>query len=118
MLYNRVTMKKDNAMIQIKKGALEFCVLAVIAREEHYGYEIVKVLNSHGLATPEGTIYPLLARLKKEGLVTASWREQEQGNPRKYYHITGPGEAALDNFRKSWPLFTLAVDNVLDGGSM
>lgn len=109
-------MKKDNALIQIKKGALEFCVLAVIAREERYGYEIVKILNSHGLATPEGTIYPLLARLKKEGLVTASWREREQGNPRKYYRVTGTGVTALEEFKESWSEFTETVNSVLMGG--
>jgi PadR family transcriptional regulator, regulatory protein PadR len=109
-------MKKDNALIQIKKGALEFCVLAVIAREERYGYEIVKILNDHGLITAEGTIYPLLSRLKKEGLVTASWREPEQGNPRKYYRVTGTGEAALEEFRGSWSEFTGAVNDILMGG--
>lgn len=109
-------MKKENALIQIKKGALEFCVLAVIARQERYGYEIIKILNTHGLATPEGTIYPLLARLKKEGLVTASWREREQGNPRKYYRVTDMGEGALEEFKESWSEFTESVDNVLKGG--
>lgn len=103
-------------MIQIKKGALEFCVLAVIAREERYGYEIVKILGEHGLATSEGTIYPLLARLKKEGLVTAAWREPEQGNPRKYYRVTGAGEAALAEFKQSWSEFTGSVNNVVEGG--
>jgi PadR family transcriptional regulator PadR len=109
-------IKKENAMIQIKKGALEFCVLAVIAREERYGYEIVKILNEHGLTTPEGTIYPLLARLKKEGLVTATWRETAQGNPRKYYRVTGKGKTALDEFKRSWSEFTETVNNILKGG--
>lgn len=106
-------MKKENALIQIKKGALEFCVLAVIAREERYGYEIVKILGEHGLATPEGTIYPLLARLKKEGLVAGAWRTPERGSPRKYYRVTGAGEAALREFKQSWSEFTASVDNIL-----
>jgi PadR family transcriptional regulator PadR len=99
------------------KGALEFCVLAVIARQERYGYEIVKILNDHRLFTPEGTIYPLLARLKKEGLVTATWRKPEQGMPRKYYRVTGKGEAALEEFKQSWLEFTGAVNKVLEGGA-
>ena len=109
-------IKKDNALIQIKKGALEFCVLAVIAGGERYGYEIVKILNEYGLVTPEGTIYPLLARLKKDGLVTASWREPEQGNPRKYYRVTAAGEAALAEFKQSWSEFAGSVNKVLKGG--
>lgn len=104
-------------MIQIKKGALEFCVLAVIARKEGYGYEIVKVLNEYGLSTPEGTIYPLLARLKKEGLVIATWREAPQGNPRKYYRITLKGKTALEEFKRNWSEFTDCVNSILYGGS-
>ncbi|MBT9145272.1 MAG: hypothetical protein DDT42_01142 [candidate division WS2 bacterium] len=106
-------MNKDNAIIQIKKGALEYCVLAVIAREENYGYQIVKILGEHGLITPEGTIYPLLARLKKDGLVTAAWRAPKQGSPRKYYRITDAGDAALKEFRLSWSDFAGSVDCVL-----
>ena len=111
-------MKKEIALTQIKKGALEFCVLAVIARQERYGYEIVKILNEYGLITPEGTIYPLLARLKKEGAVTASWREPEQGNPRKYYRVTSMGENALEEFKNSWGEFTEAVNSILKGGTV
>lgn len=110
-------MKQNNPFTQIKKGALEYCVLAVIARGEQYGYEIVKLLGEQGLNTPEGTIYPLLARLKKEALVTASWREAENGNPRKYYAITAKGEEALAEFKESWSEFTESVDNILRGGS-
>jgi len=107
-------MKQDNALIQIKKGALEFCVLAVITGEnERYGYEMMKILGEYGLVIPEGTIYPLLARLRKDGLVTATWREPEQGNPRKYYRITRSGEVALKEFKQNWLEFTGSVNNVL-----
>ncbi|HOL17973.1 MAG TPA: PadR family transcriptional regulator [Bacillota bacterium] len=109
-------MKPNNPFTQIKKGTLEYCVLAVIARGEQYGYEIVKILQEQGLNTPEGTIYPLLARLKKDGLVTAVWREAESGNPRKYYTITARGEEALAEFRASWSEFKTVVDNILRGG--
>lgn len=111
-------MEKENALIQIKKGALEYCVLAVIARKERYGYEIVKILGEQRLATPEGTIYPLLARLKKDGLVTAAWRTPERGSPRKYYRVTGAGEAALREFKQSWSEFTASVNNVLSQGGL
>lgn len=109
-------MKPNNSFIQIKKGALEYCVLAVIARGEQYGYEIVKILGEQGLNTPEGTIYPLLARLRKERLVTAVWREAESGNPRKYYTITNRGKEALAEFKESWSEFKVVVDNILRGG--
>ncbi len=80
------------------------------------GTKVTKILNEQGLATPEGTIYPLLARLKKEGLVTADWRESAQGNPRKYYRITGAGESALEDFQRSWSGFMVSVDNIIREG--
>lgn len=110
-----MAMKRDNTLIQIKKGVLEFCVLAVIARGERYGYEVVKLLGGHGLVTPEGTIYPLLARLKREGYVTSYWRESAQGGARRYYRITGRGEKALDEFRASWVDFARSVNDALGG---
>lgn len=116
MLYNAL-MELTNPLIQIKKGALEFCVLALIARGESYGYEIVKVLDEEGLTTPEGTVYPLLARLQKEALVTSSWRQMGEGNPRKYYQITWKGEAALALFREHWKEFVNTVDLILEGGT-
>jgi PadR family transcriptional regulator PadR len=120
MLYN-ASMELANPLIQIKKGALDFCVLALIARGESYGYEIVKTLGEQGLTTSEGTVYPLLARLQKEGLVIArgessAWRQMDEGNPRKYYRITGKGEAALALFKEHWVEFVGTVDQVLEGG--
>lgn len=115
MLYNAF-MELTNPLIQIKKGALDFCVLALLARGESYGYELVKTLGEQGLATSEGTIYPLLARLQKEGLVLSSWRQMDEGNPRKYYRITEKGITALALFRKHWAEFAGKVDQILKGG--
>lgn len=115
MLYN-ASMELTNPLIQIKKGALEFCVLALIGRGESYGYEIVKALGERGLATSEGTVYPLLARLQREALVTSAWRQMGEGNPRKYYRITVKGEAALALFREHWGEFVSSVDLILQGG--
>lgn len=108
-------MKKDKSLIQIKKGALEFCALAVIAEGEKYGYEIVKVLTDRGLTTHEGTIYPLLSRLHKEGLIHAEWRESNSSVPRKYYRTTQEGHLALNEFKASWVHFSRAVDGILWG---
>lgn len=115
LLYN-ASMELTNPLIQIKKGALDFCVLALIARGESYGYEIVKTLGEQGLTTTEGTVYPLLARLQREGLVTSAWRQMGEGNPRKYYRITRKGEAALVLFREHWGEFVCNVDQILKGG--
>lgn len=114
MLYNAL-MELTNPLIQIKKGALDFCVLALIARGESYGYEIVKTLEEQGLTTTEGTVYPLLARLQKEGLVISAWRQMGEGNPRKYYRITDKGKAALILFQEHWVEFVDAVNQVLRG---
>jgi PadR family transcriptional regulator PadR len=98
---------------QLRKGTLEYCVLALVARRERYGFELVRALGA-GLVTSEGTIYPLLSRLKKEGYVVTTWREGEEGPPRKYYAITPQGQAVLDAFRVEWRRFRTAVDSLVE----
>lgn len=101
---------------QLRRGALEYCVLALLATEERYGFELVRTLGSvDGMVTSEGTVYPLLSRLKRDGLVTTTWRESESGPPRKYYAITADGRAALGRFAEEWARFTSAVDTFLTG---
>lgn len=101
---------------------LEHCVLAVVRDSESYGFDIVRRLSRNGgLVTSEGTMYPLLSRLRRDGLVTTTWRESEAGPPRRYYRITDEGRRALDLFTAEWQSFTKAVDAVLvhrstDGG--
>ena len=99
--------------MQIKKGALEYCVLAVIAEGEKYGYEIVRVLAERGLTTQEGTIYPLLSRLSKDDMVTSLWRETGGSIPRKYYRVSPKGMVALREFKTNWQQFAQAVDGIL-----
>ncbi|MDW7651880.1 MAG: PadR family transcriptional regulator [Bacillota bacterium] len=106
-------MKNNNSLVQIKKGALEYCVLAVINEGEKYGYEIVKILTQRGMTTREGTIYPLLSRLLKDRLVEAAWRETDGGVPRKYYLITDKGLASLREFKESWSEYSEIVDSIL-----
>lgn len=102
---------------QMRKGTLEYCVLAMLAKQERYGFELVRALGEvDGLVTSEGTIYPLLSRLKKEGHVTTTWRESQEGPPRKYYATTPQGEAVLNDFRREWRRFRLAVDSLVDEG--
>jgi PadR family transcriptional regulator, regulatory protein PadR len=102
---------------QLRKGALEYCVLALLKERERYGFELVRTLGeTDALVTSEGTIYPLLSRLKREGHVTTTWRESDEGPPRKYYAITPQGETVLDAFRQEWHRFRGAVDSLIDRG--
>lgn len=99
---------------QLRRGALEYCVMALIRDVPRYGFDLVRELSeAEGLLTSEGTIYPLLSRLRKEGLVTTSWQESESGPPRRYYALTTDGRAALDRFVQDWTRFRDGVDRVL-----
>lgn len=101
-------------LTELRRGVLEYCVLAVVRPKESYAFDIVRVLSgAGGLVTSEGTIYPLLSRLRRDGFVTTTWRESEAGPPRRYYRITRQGERALDAFVRDWGRFSDAVDDVL-----
>lgn len=101
----------------MRRGAIEFCVLALLDQRQHYGFELVQQLSrADGLLTSEGTIYPLLSRLRREGLVETEWRESTSGPPRKYYRLTGDGRAALERYRGQWAQFRDAVDSIVSHG--
>lgn len=100
---------------ELSRGVVEHCVLALLREGESYAFELVRVLGSRGLVTSEGTIYPLLARLRRDGLVSTTWRESVTGPPRRYYQITGTGQAVLDGFLADWTDFRDAVDAILAG---
>ena len=100
---------------ELSRGVVEHCVLALIRDDESYAFEIVRVLGARGLVTSEGTIYPLLARLRRDGLVTTVWRESDTGPPRRYYRITDDGRRVLDTFVADWTRFRDAVDALLPG---
>ena len=106
---------KDSAVTQLRRGAVEHCVLALLQEEERYGYDLVSELAEAGLLASEGTIYPLLSRLRKDGLVTTSWRESASGPPRRYYSLSAEGRAALADFTRSWTAFKASVDQILAG---
>ncbi len=86
----------------IRKGLLEFAVLRVIAAEKLYVAEMLQRLASTEFSTQEGTLYPLLSRLRREQLVDYEWQESEAGPPRKYYRLTEPGRHALDELQGYW----------------
>ncbi len=93
-------------------------MLALLGEEERYGFDIVRTLGAiDGMVTAEGTLYPLLARLKRDGHVSTRWRESDAGPPRKYYAITSEGRRALAEFTAQWRLFRDAVDSILGKGT-
>lgn len=102
-------------LAQLRRGSIQYCVLALLRDEDRYGFELTRALTEYdGLVTSEGTVYPLLARLRTEGLVETNWRESTQGPPRRYYRLTPDGREALGAFVAQWRRFRDAIDGVLD----
>ncbi|MER5638033.1 PadR family transcriptional regulator [Kitasatospora sp. NPDC002227] len=102
---------------QLRKGVLEYCVLALLRDGPRYGVELLQELGRfHALATSQGTIYPLLSRLRRAGLADTFLRDSASGPSRRYYTLTAEGRAALAEFTTLWPAFRVAVDHVLAPG--
>ncbi|ACJ78352.1 PadR family transcriptional regulator [Bacillus paranthracis] len=105
-------MKKSTQML---KGVLDGCILSIIQEGEIYGYELKEKLHNYGFHSfSEGTIYPLLLRMQKEGLVTSVLRESTTGPKRKYYALSKMGEKELDKFKERWDDLKLFVENVIN----
>lgn len=98
----------------MRKGVLEYCILAVIAQEEIYASDILGKLKEAKLIVVEGTLYPLLTRLKNAELLSYRWEESQQGPPRKYYAITDKGREFLTELDKTWKILTEAVDKATE----
>ncbi|MFA4995581.1 MAG: PadR family transcriptional regulator [Patescibacteria group bacterium] len=97
---------------QLKKGVLEMCVLTVLERKDCYGYELVSDI-SKTIAISEGTIYPLLRRLKNEEYVDTYLQESTDGPPRKYYRLTKKGKVASEELLKEWKEFNININQLL-----
>jgi DNA-binding PadR family transcriptional regulator len=118
MMSCMVPIEASKLMTQMRRGAIEYCVLALLRRREWYGFELAHALaEADGLVTSEGTIYPLLSRLRRDGVVDSSWRESPQGPPRRYYSLTSDGMAALSAFAEQWATFRDTVDRLLTEGT-
>ena len=91
-----------NAKSQMRKGMLEYCILLLLKRQPAYASDIIQQLKEAELLVVEGTLYPLLTRLKKDGLLAYEWQESTQGPPRKYYELTADGRQFLDDLDKAW----------------
>jgi len=95
-------MKIENTKAQMRKGILEFCILSILSRDDAYTSEILAILKEAKLIVVEGTIYPLLTRLKKGGLLSYRWEESTSGPPRKYYTLTETGTLFLKELNTTW----------------
>lgn len=103
-----------NTLTQLRRGTVEYCVLALLREEERYGFDLVRALSRiDGMVVSEGTIYPLLSRLRRDNLVATFWRESDAGPPRRYYRLTEAGQEALADFTAEWIRFRSAVDALL-----
>ena len=115
MQYSGVAMMvDDNWTTQLRKGVLELCILNIAGHSRVYGYDIVKQLRGlDGLVISEGTIYPILSRLKRDGLVRTSLEESPEGPARKYYELTRRGEQLRDDMNAYWTLLAEGVSDLM-----
>lgn len=106
-------MTVENTKAQMRKGVLELCVLSIIAQEEAYPSDIIEKLKEAKLIVVEGTLYPLLSRLKNAGLLDYTWKESSSGPPRKYYFITEEGSIFKNELVETWEELVVAVQSSL-----
>jgi PadR family transcriptional regulator PadR len=104
-------MISDNTQTQMRKGILEYCILSIISRGEIYASDIIEELKAAKLLVVEGTLYPLLTRLKNNGLLTYNWQESTSGPPRKYYQLSEIGSEILNQLDHTWADLSYAVEN-------
>jgi PadR family transcriptional regulator PadR len=105
-------MKIENSKAQMKKGVLEYCILAIIDKKDCYASEIIHELKEAKMIVVEGTLYPLLTRQKNAGLLSYRWEESRQGPPRKYYTLTEKGKNHLRELDGSWKELQQAVAQI------
>ena len=103
----------ENTKAQMRKGSLEFCIMLIISKGEVYASDILKDLKKADLIVVEGTLYPLLSRLKDLNLLNYTWRESESGPPRKYYTLTEKGEKTLTQLKQTWSILTRSINSLI-----
>ncbi len=101
-----------NLKSQMRKGLLEYCILSIISRDESYASDILETLKDAQLLVVEGTLYPLLTRMKNEGLLSYRWQESTGGPPRKYYALTPDGQQLLEQLDIEWQSICQAINQV------
>ena len=105
-------MTEENVKVQMRKGILEYCILAILARGANYAPRIITELKEAEMIVVEGTLYPILTRQKNAGLLTYRWEESPQGPPRKYYSLTPEGREALAQLDESWDQLVEQISNI------
>ena len=110
-------MNIENTQSQMRKGILEFCILSIIKRGEVYPSDIIEEMRKSRMLLLEGTLYPLLTRLKNAGLLTYRWVESSSGPPRKYFSLTEAGLAFYEELQKTWEEMAASVDQVTKGNN-
>ncbi|MBL4705106.1 MAG: PadR family transcriptional regulator [Flavobacteriales bacterium] len=105
-------MKIENTKAQMRKGILEYCILAIIAKKESYPSDIIEELKTSKMIVVEGTLYPLLTRLKNAEILSYRWEESTSGPPRKYYSLTTKGASFLSELTSTWSELHKAVSKI------
>lgn len=105
-------MNIENTKAQMRKGILEYCILEILSQKQSYAPNIIEELKLAKMIVVEGTLYPLLTRLKNAGLLNYRWEESQQGPPRKYYHLTDSGLLVLGELKQSWNDISYAVETI------
>lgn len=105
----------DNVKAQMRKGILEYCILAIISRGDAYASQIIAELKEAEMIVVEGTLYPLLSRHRKQGLLDYRWEESPQGPPRKYYSLSETGRDYLQQMDIAWSEFTTQITHIRNG---
>lgn len=105
-------MNAENTKAQMRKGVLEYCILLILKKQDAYASEIINRLKDSQMIVVEGTLYPLLTRLKNGGLLAYRWEESTQGPPRKYYTLTEEGTNFLEELELSWESLIEAVNTI------
>lgn len=105
-------MVLENTQVQMRKGILEYCILSIISRGETYASDIIEELRNAKMLVVEGTLYPLLTRLKNNELLSYNWVESVSGPPRKYYQLTPKGTLLLNQLTDTWQELAFAVNTV------
>ncbi|HUN13745.1 MULTISPECIES: PadR family transcriptional regulator [unclassified Alistipes] len=108
-------MAEDNVKAQMRKGILEYCILAILSREDSYAPKIIAELKAAKMIVVEGTLYPILTRQKNAGLLTYRWEESPQGPPRKYYTLTEKGREYLAALDEAWDELVKQIGTIRHG---
>ncbi|MEG1607851.1 MAG: PadR family transcriptional regulator [Mucinivorans sp.] len=105
-------MSADNSKAQMRKGILEYCILLIVSRGDAYASDVIEQLTSEKMIVVEGTLYPILTRLKNQGLLKYRWQESTQGPPRKYYSLTEQGCDFLTQLDESWTELVIQIEQI------